>query len=53
MAKYIEAVQYAYGMSKKDAANYVKTKLRNNDEKSLKLLVEEFSSNARKSFYED
>lgn len=45
----LEAVQYAFGMTKKDAVRYIK----NATPEAIAELVTEYNEAARKSFYND
>lgn len=55
MGKYIEAVQWMFGMSKKEAEKYIRNCKKNGEggEKILDTILDGFEDNARKSFYED
>ena len=49
MEKYVEAVQWMFGMNKNEAEKYVKK----TDQKMLNAILEGFQNNGKKSFYND
>lgn len=53
--KYITAVQWSYGMSKKEAEKFVRNCKKNGEggKQRLDIILDSFEDNARKSFYED
>ena len=53
--KYINAVQWMFGMSKKEAEKYIRNCKKNGEggEQILDTILDSFEDNARKSFYED
>lgn len=55
MGKYIEAVQWMYGMSKREAEKYIRNCKKNGEggKQRLDIILDSFGDNARKSFYED
>lgn len=55
MGKYIEAVQWMFGMNKKEAEKYIRNCKKNGEggKQRLDIILDSFDGNARKSFYED
>lgn len=55
MRQYIEAVQWMYGLSKREAEKYIRNCKKNGEggKQRLELIRDSFEDNARKSFYED
>lgn len=55
MEDYVKAVQFEYGISKKDAEKFVHIAKKNGNggKQRLDIILNSFEDNARKSFYED